>query len=167
MEMKMVTKMCVAAANYIIRKTNEFNETQEYTNRISMTCKRLQKLLYFSDIEFMRKHSGTSMFRDEFYAWPSGPVIPSVYYKFMKYQNGYMNPLGGEHEDLTTDMENAIDSILAQTNKMDTLDLVEVAHDKSGPWAQVYNPSDPDHKQIISKTDIYNYYVDRNIFGAL
>lgn len=160
----MITKMCIAVANYIISKTNEFNETKEYNQRISMTCKRLQKLLYFSDIEFMKNNHGRSMFKDEFYAWPSGPVIPSVYYRFMIYQSGYMKPSEKEQACLSPDIKSAIDYVLKQTNDKDTLDLVEKAHEQGGPWSQVYEANDPDHKQIIPKKMIYEYYRGRIVF---
>ena len=159
-----MTIMCVAAANYIIEKTNNHNKLQEYGNRISITGKRLQKILYFSDVEFMKQNMGKSMFKDEYYAWPSGPVIPSVYYEFSQYQNGEMCPSEGVHSHLTKAMMDAIDSVLMKTYEMDTIDLIKYSHVKDGPWCHFYTDTDPNHEQMIPKTEIYSFYKDHDMF---
>lgn len=157
--------MCIAAANHLIEKTNDFNNAQiDHSNRISMTCKRLQKLLYFSDIEYMKRNNGDSMFHDNYHAWPSGPVIPSVYSKFMTYQDGQMNPIDGAHTELTQEMKDCLDFVLEHTWNKDTVDLIDIAHKDGGPWKIVYDDKDPAHEQIISKEAIYNYYKNRVIF---
>ena len=157
----MLTAMCIAAANYIIERTNEFNKRTDYNRRVSLTCKRLQKILYFSEIQYMKQNGGKAMFSDDFYAWPSGPVIPSVYYQFMKYQNGEMYP----KEDpscITDSMRSAMDYVLDSTWGRDTVDLVNDSHITGGPWSRAYDDADPDHKQIISKQKIYSFYKNKN-----
>ena len=160
--------MCIAAANYLIDETNRYNNAPTTKQRVSMTCKRLQKLLYISDIEYMRKNKGTSMFRDDYYAWPSGPVIPSVYSKFMIYQDGHMVSIKGDFTPITPLMKECLDSVLECTWNMDTWDLVELSHKNDGteicPWKQFYNENDPNHEQIIRKDAIYAFYQKRNIF---
>ena len=160
-----MTPMCIAAANYIIEKTNEYNHGKSYSERISMTCKRLQKLLYFSDIQYMKENNGTPMLRDDFHAWPSGPVIPSVYDKFMQYQSGEMIPISGTHTPITHTMKEAIDHIFALTVDIDTFDLVAMSHIDGGPWSTVFNDSDINHEQIISKEAMWLFYKDRNILS--
>lgn len=158
----MLSKMCIAAANYIIKKTNEFNKGKKYSERISMTCKRLQKILYFSEIEYMKTNKGTPMFTDDFHAWPSGPVIPSVYDVFVQYQDGKMYPVDETgHSRITADMEKALDEIFSQTVQIDTLDLVEYSHIPSGPWAKHFDAGDEQHLQIIPKEEIYLFYQNR------
>ena len=146
-------------------QTNIANLTKQFSDQIPMTSKRLQKLLYFSDIEYMKNHDGQSMFDDEFYAWPSGPVIPSVYYKFMKFQNGVMQPIEQNDSLIDEDVKHAIDIILSRTENMDTLDLVDYSHVDGGPWAHSYQRNDPDHNQTISKGAIYEFYKGRDIFS--
>lgn len=159
----MLSKMCIAAANYIIERTNEYNTQNQYDKRVSLTCKRLQKILYFSEVQYMKQNDGQAMFSDEFYAWPSGPVIPSVYYQFMKYQNGEMLP-NETQSSITKEMSDAIDHILENTWDRDTIDLVKDSHVPGGPWSQAYDGTDPEHKQTISKHKIYNYYKNREMF---
>ncbi len=158
-----MTKMCVSAANYIIDLTNKYNTGKSYSERISLTCKRLQKLLYFSDIQYMLENEGQSMFNDHFYAWPSGPVIPSVYDKFVQYQNGKMMPLEGDHSPLSAQMELAISKIFDDTTDVDTYDLVEMSHIDGGPWQRCFNPHDENHTQIISKESMFEFYKTRKI----
>ncbi len=160
-----MTAMCVSAANYIIELTNNYNKGKAYSERISMTCKRLQKLLYFSDIKYMLDNNGKSMFTDEFHAWPSGPVIPSVYDLFMQYQNGEMIPIGGSHTPLSEAMKNAITIIFEDTTDIDTYDLVEMSHRANGPWDTAYNPNDENHGQIVSKCEMFEFYKANQILS--
>lgn len=157
--------MCVAAANQLVELTNQYNKTQPYNQRVLMTCKRLQKLLYFCEAEYMRRHDGIPMFSDDFFAWPSGPVIPSVYSKFAQFQTGEMTVVGGEHTPLTNDMIDVIEFVFTETLKKDTLDLVELSHVQDGPWDRVYNDNDPKHEQIIDKASIHSYYVAHGVFS--
>ncbi len=155
----MLSKMCIAAANYLITKTNEFNKGKKYSERISMTCKRLQKLLYFSEIEYMKSHNGKNMFTDEFHAWPNGPVIPSVYDVFVQYQNGEMYPVSEKgHSSLTKEMEKTLDRIFERTQNIDTLDLVDMSHKDGGPWSKAYVKEDEKHENIISKGEMLSFY---------
>ena len=158
----MLSEMCIAAANYIIERTNTYNKSTS-DSVILMTCKRLQKLLFFSDIEYMKRNEGRSMFNDEFHAWPSGPVIPSVYYKYMKYQSGQMSPvIESGHSPLTQSMQDSLDYTLKTTWRIDTRDLVEISHVEGGPWRRFYNDNDPKHEQIIPKHEIFLFYRCRN-----
>ncbi len=159
-----MTKMCVAAANYIIERTNEYNKDKKYCEQIFMTSKRLQKLLYFSEVEYMKRNDGEPMLNDEFQAWPSGPVIPSIYYKFVQYQDGNMRPLLGDYPDISEDEKVAIDYVLERTYNMDTLDLIEFSHINGGPWNHVYNPNDLDHGQTVPKHEMYSFYLERDLF---
>lgn len=157
-----MTGMCIAAANYLIERTNEYNNGKSYNCQILMSCKRLQKLLYFSDIIYMKAHNGESMFKDDFYAWPSGPVIPSVYDEFMKYQDGTMLPLEGYHTPNTECMNQALQYVFEQTEDISTETLVELSHKPGGPWSKVYNPNDAMHLQIIPKDYMYDFYQNNN-----
>ena len=156
--------MCVAAANRLVELTNQYNQEKPYSEKISMTCKRLQKLLYFSEAEYMKRHNGEFMFSEDFFAWPSGPVIPSVYSKFAQFQTGEMTIVDGDHTPLTKDMVDVLEHVFNSTITIDTLDLVEMSHVKGGPWHQVFDETDPKHEQIIEKESIYNYYSGRNVF---
>lgn len=152
--------MCMREANYIVGKTNERN--LEYMNEtdkmVRMTAKRLQKLLYFSFINYQIKHDGKWMFKDEFYAWDSGPVIPDVYFAFDKYENGNMVPLKSNWLDISEDKRIAIDEVLESTWTASVDELIDESHVKEGPWAMVYDKDDPFHDQEITKDSIRKFY---------
>lgn len=63
-------------ANYIIYKLNRRN--------IEITHLKLQKLLYFSQKEFLKKYN-IPLFADDFEAWIHGPVLPIIYKEYAKY----------------------------------------------------------------------------------
>lgn len=161
-----MTSMCIAAADYLIERTNEYNsEKQLYRDKILMTCKRLQKLLYFSEVYFMKLNKGKFMFTDDFYAWASGPVIPSVYRKYVHFQTGEMMPSGEEnHTPLTEEMRRVLDIVFEETICKETSELVDASHVKYGPWWQVYDESDMEHQQVISKEYMFDFYENREVF---
>lgn len=154
-----MTDMCTAAANFIINEVNKDNLGKSLRDQIIMSSKRLQKLLYFSDVLYMVEHGGKSMFKDDFYAWPSGPVIPSVYRKFMQYQDGQMRPYSGElHDDIDSEMESTIQRVLTATKSIDTNILINESHVKDGPWHSVYDEHDLNYSHIVDKGKIFAYY---------
>lgn len=163
-----MTEMCISAANFIINAANEYNRDKSLRDQIFMSSKRLQKLLFFSDVLYMVENNGKSMFNDDFYAWPSGPVIPSVYRVFMQYQDGEMKPYTEKDiVPITPAMESAIKRVLKDTNCLDTADLVEKSHEKDGPWDIIYDENDSECNRIIDKNKIYEYYKEHGApYGA-
>ncbi len=154
-----MTDMCTAAANFIINEVNKNNTGKALREQIIMSSKRLQKLLYFSEVLYMVEHNGESMFNDEFYAWPSGPVIPSVYRKFMQYQDGQMYPYTGElHDSIDDQMKSTMKRVLRDTKNVDTSVLIQKSHIMGGPWASVYDESDMNYSHVVDKGAIYSYY---------
>ena len=112
----------------------------------------------------MVEHNGDSMFKDEFYAWPSGPVIPSVYREFMQYQDGDMKPHNdGQHTPTTHAMEDAISRVLEDTNNLDTIDLIRRSHETGGPWEAVFDKDDTEFNRIIDKKAIFEYYSEHGV----
>ena len=158
-----LTEECRAVANYIIDEMNKFNIGKHLTERVFLSTKRLQKLLYLCDIEYMKRNNGQPMFGDDFYAWPSGPVIPNVYSELMIYQDGLLKPKYGKSPlMLSKKNKTMIDLVLESTKDLDTIDLVNMSSVVDGPWAKVFDPTDPKHKQIISKDDVYSYYLNKS-----
>jgi uncharacterized phage-associated protein len=63
------------AAGYIVEKC--IRDGQLISNL------QLQKILYYAQRVFLQ--AGSRLFDDDFEAWPFGPVVPSVYYKYCAY----------------------------------------------------------------------------------
>jgi len=163
-----LTLKCRAVANYIIEEINKFNDGKKIQEQVSMTTKRLQKLLYFCEAEYMKRNRGRILFEDEFYAWPSGPVIPALYHEFVRCQNGEM--LSEDKKDetvLSDDVKNIIVQIFDATRDLDTLDLVNISIIDGSPHSKVFEEDDKDHLQVISKKDTYSYYSNREVLPQL
>ena len=157
-----MTIMCIAAANYLIERTNEYNEGKVFRDRILMSGKRLQKLLYFSDVAYLSTY-GERMLRDVFYAWPSGPVIPSVYTKFIQYQSGEMRPAECENKSLTQQEKDILDLVFEATITRSTAELIKASHATGGPWASAFDKDDNDHQQVVCEEKMQQFYAGMSI----
>lgn len=156
-----ITAKCRAVSNYIIEATNRYNKDKSIQEQVMMSAKRLQRILYFCNIEYMRKYDGENLFDDNFYAWPTGPVIPGIYYVYTSYYIGKNIPIyEGERLNLTKEEKFIIHKILIQTQNLSTMDLINITNISGGPWQQFYNEHDPKHIQIIPKEEIYNFYLN-------
>jgi len=164
-----ITSKCRAVSNYIIEEINKYNEYKKLLREeVIMSTKRLQRLLYLCDVEYMKRNGGTPLFTDDFNAWPSGPVIADAYGVFMQYQDGNMKPMyKGEVIELTDDVKSIIDEILDATKELDTADLMDITNIVDGPWHKVYEEEDKNHRQVVSKEESYNFYVGRNLFEQI
>ena len=156
-----ITAKCRAVSNYIIEAVNKYNEDKPIREQVMMSAKRLQRILYFCNIEYMRKFDGENLFDDNFYAWPTGPVIPGIYYVYIPYCIGKNIPMyEGERIKLKKEEKFLIHKILIQTRNLSTMDLINITNISGGPWQQFYNEHDPEHNQIIPKEEIYNFYLN-------
>ena len=99
---------CRAVANYIIEETNKFNAGKNFREQIMFTTKRLQKILYLCEIEYMKRNNGKVLFDDEFYACPSGPVIEEIYTKYMQYIGNDVEPRHEKGEPSLSEEEKCI-----------------------------------------------------------
>ena len=159
---------CRAIANYIIEKINKFNNGKPLREQVIFSIKRLQKILYLCEIEYMKKNKGKPLFSDEFYAWPSGPIIVEVYHEFMQYQDGEIHPRYQKNEPtLSKDIKLIIEQILAATKDLDTSDLIKISNVPGGPHSKVFNEEDKEHNQIVSKKETYLYFSKQEIFPQL
>ncbi len=156
---------CRAVANYIIEQINKYNEGKNPKEQVLMSTKRLQKLLYFCEVEYMIKNNGEPLFTDEFYALPSGPFIESVVPEYIKCKDGRI-PIKNE-VSLPEDIKIIIDQILELTKELDTSDLIKITNVPGGPHSKVYKEEGRDHKQIVSKEDTYLYYSKYNLISQL
>jgi len=163
-----LTKQCKAVANYIIEEINKYNEGKNLRQKLLFTTKRLQKLLYFCEVEYMIRNNGSPLFDDEFYAWPSGPVIEEIYHEFMQYQAGDIQPKYDKKEyNLSQDIKFIIDQILEASKVLDTRDLIMMSNVPGGPHSKVFNEKDKDYKQKVSKKETYSYYSRKEIISQL
>ncbi len=122
-------------------------------NKIQITNLKLQKLLYFVQGENYR-YRRQRLFKDDFYAWKLGPVIPSIYNGYAIYSSA---PLPRQASENTIDPETRsfIDKILQKYAIISTWDLVDLSHSQD-PWKDNYNMFG--EKSIIPFESIAQFY---------
>lgn len=163
-----ITLKCRSVANYIIEEITKYNEGKSLRDKILLSTKRLQKLVYFCEVEYMKRNHGKSLFEDQYYAWPSGPIIPEIYSVYMQYQDGDMKPnYDSSEKELSCDIKLMIDEILDATKKIDTSDLIKISKVPGGPHEKVFDKNDIQYKTIVSKKSIYDYYAERDLLFQL
>lgn len=160
----LITSKCRAVSNYIIEENNKYNSDKTFREQILMSSRRLQKILYLCNIQFMILHNGKPLFEDSFFAWPSGPVIPNINFIYIQEQNGKNLPrYERENLKLTNEEKLIIDKILKETQELDINDLNNITNINNGPWQKKYNEFDLTHNQIIPNSEIYNFYLNNVI----
>ena len=154
----MLSSKCKKVLCTLIKEITEYNKDKPFGKQVSITTKRLQKLIYFCEVEYMKRNEGKPLFDEEFYAWPSGPVIPDVYYEC-----GFRYHLLGRGCVLTDEVRNIIKHVLKLTADLDTIDLVEACCVAGTPWAKAFDEDDHNHKQIISKQETYAFFMYKDL----
>ena len=146
-----------SVANYFVDLTNRYNESVEFNSRISLSCKRLQHLLFLFEIEYKLKTNGKKCLDKYFYAWPGGPTIPIVYNRYIQFQTGEMITVEDGYDSPITEDEKIIAlKVFEDTIGISTSKLSETC--KQGPWQDVFSPNDPEHKQVIPDDEIFKYW---------
>ena len=125
-----MTLKCIDVCNYIINTVNEYNKGKALKEQVLLSTKRLQKILFFSNVLYMVENNGTPMFDDVFSIYPSGPVIPEVYHKFMMYQDGPMRPNSESNNMVSPKIKDVIDRVLEGTERIDTNVLIQKSMEK-------------------------------------
>jgi len=157
---KMLTVECLAVVNYIIEEIDKFNDGKIYKEQIRLSCGRLVKLLYFCEVEYMKRNDGKPMFEEDYYAWPSGPVIPLIYDTFIQFESDPFRPIYNENSIiLLEEVKLIINSVLEVTKNIDTEDLIDISKNCEPYW-QFLNP--PYYYGIIPKDEIYNFYLNND-----
>lgn len=130
--------------------------------QIAPTNLTLQKLAYFCHGWHLAL-LGTPLVDEEFEAWRFGPVLPSVYHKFKVFSS---NPIPLEHPlvqweraaNLTSDSSDVIDRVLDVYGQSSGFQLVQMSHDRNGPWAKVWENSFG--TETIDNASIKAYFED-------
>lgn len=98
---------------------------------------KLQKLLYFSWLEYYRRTNGKHLFDDEIQAWKYGPVVPSVYYDYWcNAANTLFVPKRTE-ETVDDKTQEFLLYMLRKYNDKSVGYMIELSH-KTNPWANNY-----------------------------
>ena len=104
----------------------------------------LNKILYFIHAYHLAE-TGQPLVKAKIEAWQFGPVFREVYHQFKRFDRSsitgratVLNPQSGEYEIATYNVEQSeyerIRSICLPYIKMRPGKLVELSHEKGGPW---------------------------------
>ena len=148
-------------ARYVINVCNK--------NGYGITNLRLQKILYFIQVDFLT-NLGKPCFDEDIEAWNFGPVIPEVYHEFKCYGNSKI-PLVRryienetniwdsqiryfDYKKLDKEDRRRIEDIIRQCERYTTSELVEITHNQT-PWVQAYKRR---YDNIITRDSLVRYF---------
>lgn len=98
---------------------------------------KLQKLLYFSWIEYYREHNGAYLFNDDIEAWKYGPVVPSVYYEYWCNASNTLFVPKRSPEIVDEDTQKFLLKMLRKFNDKGVGCMIELSH-RTKPWIDNY-----------------------------
>lgn len=128
-------------ARYIICECNNRN--------IDISNLKLQKLLYYAWIRFFAR-TKTKLFDDDICAWPFGPVVPEVYYKYRVHGGRpiYVSATECAGETISADDRVIINEILENLGRLSPRALVDMSHATGMPWDLTFRDGKGDRATI-------------------
>lgn len=111
---------------------------------------KLQKMLYYMQ-GFHLAFFGTPLFEEEIKAWQYGPVVPSVYEEYKRYESKAIDLPEGPVIELTEDEEAVFDNVYDEYNQFSAVALMKMTHEES-PWRST------EIGQVIDKGKIKQFF---------
>ena len=111
---------------------------------------KLQKMLYYMQ-GFHLAFFGTPLFEEEIKAWQYGPVVPSVYEEYKRYESKAIDLPEGPVIELTEDEEAVFDNVYDEYNQFSAVALMKMTHEES-PWRST------EISQVIDKEKIKQFF---------
>lgn len=111
---------------------------------------KLQKMLYYMQ-GFHLAFFDTPLFDDEIYAWQYGPVVPSVYNEYKRYNAKAINLPKGDIIRLTDDEETVFNNVYNEYGQFSAVALMNMSHAEM-PWKTTKI------SQVIDKEKIRKYF---------
>ena len=106
-----------------------------------MTHLKLQKLLYYCQ-GFALAILKRELFEEKIEAWPHGPVVPDVYYKYSYFKNQVIEDYETSGiQNLTDDEKELIDAVYEVYGGNSASKLRNLSHSES-PWQDAENKID-------------------------
>ena len=106
-----------------------------------ITHMKLQKLLYYVQ-GFAVVILGRPLFKEKMEAWPHGPVVPNLYYKYKSFGNNIIDSsLEGDSEALSEEERALIDEVYEVYGQYSALKLRDLTHSEA-PWQEAENKND-------------------------
>lgn len=118
---------------------------------IQLSNLALQKVVYFCHAWHLVE-TGNPLVKTEFEAWTHGPVLQYLYRQFKSFEDRpirgratAMDPHSGKQKlvayQIDSDTMSRVKRVVGFYGKMEPWDLVDMSHEKGGPWYEVWNHS--------------------------
>ena len=141
-----------AVAAYIIQKANRMgNGNPELSGNNDLTNLKLQKMLYFAQVEYMKTHGGEVLFPDDIEAWQYGPVVKNVYEMLKHCQSYVISEFDVDLaliDDLSESEINFLDAFCDKYLKYSAWELVGKTHKAGSSWDRIYCGGKGNHEVI-------------------
>lgn len=152
----------IDVARYIINYAND--------NNMIVSNLKLQKILYFIQLEFLLRDKKEPCFKENIEAWNFGPVVPSVYHEFKIYgslpipkisyvydgSNGFLNLSREEYVPSIKSVDRLIiEDVVNECDRFSAGQLVEITHNQR-PWRRAYTQG----KNNIISIEMLREFVD-------
>ncbi|WP_161555467.1 Panacea domain-containing protein [Paraeggerthella hongkongensis] len=109
---------------------------------------QLQKILYFLQAVYCKK-TNSLLFKEEFEAWPYGPVMVGVYREYSSYGGCSIYRRHSDADMLDFgNLKSFIDDGIDFLREKYPWDLVKIAHAENSPWDRVYRGGSG-YKEVI------------------
>lgn len=136
-------------------------------NKNLVTNLKAQKLLYFAHGLCLAKYDVPLVEGESFQAWRYGPVIESLYHHLKVFGDAPISPISpflSSWESLSDSDDDekrkrCLSSILRQFGGMAAGRLIDLSHDKNGPWSIAYQ--DDAHGIEVPNDKIKEYFAKR------
>ncbi len=110
----------------------------------SITNLHLQKILYFLQVEVLRKYD-MRLFEDDIEAWKFGPVVREVYHEYRGYGGLEIARIYDDCKNIFDDFEvnnknfkKFLDNLIIKLSKENAWNLVKISHSKNSAWEKTF-----------------------------
>lgn len=117
-----------------------------FSEKISVTPMKLQKLLYFTSCEYI-KNTGNALLSEDFCVWKYGPVLPTVYDEFKCFHGNSIDAYAKDannnalayNEASAPNLKEAIDKIWNCFKNYTGVGLSRITHEDGSGWSSAFS----------------------------
>ena len=95
-------------------------------------------MLYFLQFVYVKQTEGFLLFNEEFEAWPYGPLMREVYFKYSEFGGRPIEKVMEVHIQMSEALKSFIDAGIKNLRGQSPWNLVRLSHAPGSPWYQVY-----------------------------
>ena len=148
-----------------MNKVSVFDIADFFLNKDSLTPKKLQKLVYYAYAWFIALNNENEneitniLFNEQPEAWIHGPVFPSLYNKYKKYNWNEIEKKEIHSSKLNKDLKAFLNDVWIKFGKFSADELEYMTHQEE-PWEKARNniAHTIRSNEKISNKDIFIYY---------